>query len=107
MRIENGLRTARIPGQTRGATVEYYVAAYDNRDNSAYDPPDYQTKPYRFRIVSGDFNGDGRTSLADILALLYLGLNQPSDPAADFNGDGQYSLADVRDLLADLIRSRR
>ncbi|MBN2288266.1 MAG: right-handed parallel beta-helix repeat-containing protein [Candidatus Glassbacteria bacterium] len=56
-----------------------------------------------------DFNGDGKLSVADAVALLLLGRADPEDPAADVNGDGRYTMADViklllviRDLTADV-----
>ena len=46
-----------------------------------------------------DFNGDGKLSVADAIALLLLARETPEDPAVDVNGDGRYTMADVIQLL--------
>ncbi|MFH1070046.1 MAG: DUF4832 domain-containing protein [Candidatus Glassbacteria bacterium] len=55
----------------------------------------------------GDINGDGRVSVADVLALLLAGSRNSSDPVADYNGDGVYSLQDAIDLLAAIVWLRQ
>ncbi len=47
----------------------------------------------------GDFNGDGRLGLADVLELLLSARSNPADTRLDFNADGKWSLGDAIDLL--------
>ncbi len=54
-------------------------------------------------VVTGDVNGDGNTTIADVSALIdvLLGSSAPT-AGADVNGDGQVSIADVSALI-DLL----
>jgi len=49
-----------------------------------------------------DFNGDGRLGIADVVRLLLLARDNPSDPLVDWNSDGAYSWADVILLVHDI-----
>ncbi|MEA2063971.1 MAG: hypothetical protein U9P14_09765, partial [Gemmatimonadota bacterium] len=49
-----------------------------------------------------DFNGDGAVNIADAIALLLLGRDDPSNPRADYNGDGGYMISDVIFLLINM-----
>ena len=58
-------------------------------------------------VVTGDVNGDGSTTIADVTALidsLLSGVEVPLD-AADVNGDGQVTIADVTALIDMLLGS--
>jgi len=49
-----------------------------------------------------DFNADGIISVADAIALLLLGRDDPGNSVADYNGDGKYSITDVIKLLLNI-----
>jgi len=56
---------------------------------------------------TGDVNGDGQVTIADVTELidsLLSGLEVPLD-AADVNGDGQVTIADVTELIDMLLGS--
>lgn len=58
-------------------------------------------------VVTGDVNGDGSTTIADVTALidsLLSGVEVPLD-AADVNGDGSVTIADVTALIDMLLGS--
>ena len=46
-----------------------------------------------------DYNGDGNLNIADMIALLLLGRDNPTDPRADYNGDGEYAIDDAIALI--------
>jgi len=52
---------------------------------------------------SGDFNGDGKAGITDVIALLLAARSNPQDPGVDYNGDGAYSVSDAIALLLDII----
>lgn len=54
----------------------------------------------------GDINGDGKTDLTDIMALLKKYVAGTSDSAMDYNGDGKVDLTDVIQLLGDYVNGR-
>jgi Heparinase II/III-like protein len=49
--------------------------------------------------MPGDINGDDRLSVADVIALILKGFDNPANPELDWNGDGQYSIIDAISLL--------
>lgn len=51
-----------------------------------------------------DINKDGWTNIADVIALLILGMKDPANPIADYNGDGSYSTADAISLLGNVVK---
>ena len=53
-----------------------------------------------------DFNGDGRASAEDVLALLKLCLENPKHPSLDYNGDGRSNMSDALDLLLNIRAGR-
>jgi len=48
-----------------------------------------------FRVLYGDFNGDGVVSSADMLGV-FISTGKPYNIFADLNGDGTVNLADVQ-----------
>ena len=55
-------------------------------------------------VVTGDVNGDGSTTIADVTALIDLLLGGGTAPAAaDVNGDSQVTIADVTALIDMLL----
>jgi len=46
-----------------------------------------------------DFNKDGNVNIADVITLLLLGRDNPTDPRADYNGDGKYAINDAIVLI--------
>jgi len=55
--------------------------------------------------LRGDYNGDGKVGLLDVLAYLIAAHRTPDDPEHDLNGDGKVTLADALTLLDDLVRN--
>ena len=55
---------------------------------------DSETEP-----SDGDVNGDGEVSIADVTALVTLGMSSSSNENSDINGDGETSIADVTTLV--------
>ncbi|MBW7996386.1 MAG: M6 family metalloprotease domain-containing protein [Candidatus Glassbacteria bacterium] len=49
-----------------------------------------------------DFNGDGKTDRADIVAMIRFLQNNPGNPQADFNRDGYANVADALSLMLAL-----
>ena len=78
--------------------------------NYTYDPPDFETEPYGFRVdrnaLSCDFNRDGRVNIVDVVAFLIAGLREPDNPALDYDGDGSFSLSDPIAMLRDILEGR-
>lgn len=56
--------------------------------------------------LSCDFNGDGKADVADVIALILLGRDNPHDPVIDRNGDCAYSITDAIALLLDIMNRR-
>lgn len=52
---------------------------------------------------TGDVNGDGEVSIADVTALVALVLNDLSNEHSDVNGDGETGIADVTALVGLLL----
>ena len=56
--------------------------------------------------LTGDVNGDGKLSIADVTELInYLLSGETPPAAADVNGDGKISIADVTELINMLLSS--
>ncbi|HUU27405.1 MAG TPA: hypothetical protein VM123_06305 [archaeon] len=110
MEEKDGAFSARIPGQSNGTTIQYYIRARDFQWNYTYDPPDFETEPYGFRVdrnaLSCDFNRDGRVNIVDVVAFLIAGLREPDNPALDYDGDGSFSLSDPIAMLRDILEGR-
>ena len=49
-----------------------------------------------------DFNGDGSVNMPDVIFLLLLARDNPSDPRADYNGDGTHNIVDAIALLLSI-----
>ena len=54
-------------------------------------------------VLTGDVNGDGEVSIADVTMLVSLVVEQSSNPRSDVNGDGETSIADVTRLVTILL----
>ena len=54
-------------------------------------------------VLTGDVNGDGEVSIADVTMLVSLVVEQSSNPRSDVNGDGETSIADVTTLVTILL----
>ena len=67
--------TTMIPGQLGGATVEFYIKAYDEAGNPT------TSSLYNFNVKTltvGDINGDGITDMKDIVqVILHFGQRDP------------------------------
>ena len=53
---------------------------------------------------TGDVNGDGEITVADVNALIEIVLTDGSSPRADVNGDGEINVADVNALISIILR---
>ena len=49
-----------------------------------------------------DCNNDNKINIADVIALLILGRDEPGSPEADYNGDGAYDITDVIALVLNI-----
>ncbi len=49
-----------------------------------------------------DINNDDEINIADVIALLILGRDEPESSEADYNGDGTYDITDVIALLLNI-----
>ena len=49
--------------------------------------------------LKGDFSGDFKLNISDVIALLISGHKTPNDPAVDFNRDGKHNVSDAISLL--------
>ncbi|MBN2290362.1 MAG: choice-of-anchor D domain-containing protein [Candidatus Glassbacteria bacterium] len=49
--------------------------------------------------VGCDFNGDGRITISDVIALLIFQKDHPGDLGSDFNGDGKVTISDAISML--------
>jgi len=49
--------------------------------------------------LKGDINYDGKLQIADVIAMLLLGRENPGDPVVDFDGNGRFTIADAIALL--------
>jgi len=73
--------------------------AYAHIDEGPSNPGYFTAAPVS---TSGDVNGDGKLSIADVAALIDILLSQTTTDNADVNGDGNVSIADVAALI-DLL----
>ena len=55
---------------------------------------------YRYKE---DVDGNGEVEISDVLALLRLGRENPSDARADYNGDGSFNVVDAIALLICIV----
>ena len=55
-------------------------------------------------IYREDFNGDGRVTIADVIAMLILGRDNPEGGNLDYNGDGRYDITDAVSLIINISR---
>ena len=97
--------SANIPAGSHTLTWTY------SKDSSVNPPGDYfavdNVKLTEITTQTGDVNGDGQVTIADVTALidsLLSGLEVPTH-VADVNGDGQVTIADVTELIDMLLGS--
>lgn len=57
--------------------------------------------------ITGDVNGDGEVSVADVTLLVDLLLNQMSNEFSDVNGDGETGVADLTALVGILMTNNK
>ena len=96
--------SANIPAGSHTLTWTY------SKDSSVNPTGDYfavdNVKLTEITTQTGDVNGDGSTTIADVTALVDLLLGNGTAPAAaDVNGDGQVTIADVTALVDMLLGS--
>ena len=65
------------------------------------------TSAYAFPSLSAaeykeDINQDGNVNITDVIALLLLARDDPTDPKVDYNGDGRWSVADAIAMLLNI-----
>ena len=94
--------TVELPAGTHTLTWTYQKDGSVNPEGD-YFAVDNVKLVTQASVVTGDVNGDGNTTIADVSALIdvLLGSSAPS-AGADVNGDGQVSIADVSALI-DLL----
>jgi formylglycine-generating enzyme required for sulfatase activity len=74
---------------------------------------DYESEQHHdmgLRIVletenAGDVNGDGKVNVMDVTALIYVIMNDGSNPRADVNGDGDINVMDITALIDIIMNS--
>jgi cytochrome c5 len=64
---------------------------------SAYALPGLSAAEYR-----EDINQDGSVNIVDVIALLLLARDNPTDPQVDYNGDGRWSITDAIAMLLNI-----
>ena len=78
-------------------------AEYARIDGGPSNPGYFTAKP---AFEPGDVNGDGKTTIADVTALISSLLSGEATPGnGDINGDGKVSIADVTVLINQLLSS--
>ena len=93
--------TKLVGGQGTTYTSSHVDKAYAHIDGGPSNPG-YLTDINASQ--TGDVNGDGSTTIADVTALVDLLLGNGTAPAAaDVNGDGQVTIADVTALVDMLL----
>ncbi|MBN2287828.1 MAG: SUMF1/EgtB/PvdO family nonheme iron enzyme [Candidatus Glassbacteria bacterium] len=57
-------------------------------------------------VYREDINGDGKVIITDVIALLLLGRDNPSDPRADYDRSGSYTVSDAIALLINIMSGK-
>ena len=82
------------------ASLEAYQTAFVWREFQHIEP---------IPVMTGDVDGDGKVSIADVTGLINMllkGATSAADyPAADVDGDGKITIADITGLINMLLRS--
>lgn len=100
--------TARSDGNSADVGAYEFVAETNPGWKLAEEPMSYPGKvelPSDTRPVC-DYNGDGRSDVHDVIAVIIGGRNNPDDLRVDYNGDGIFTIADALDLLLDIMHRR-
>jgi cytochrome c5 len=66
-------------------------------DSSVYALPRLSAAEYK-----EDINGDGKIDIADVVALVIQGRDNPEDPQVDYNGNGAWSITDAIAMLINI-----
>ncbi len=61
-----------------------------------------ETAPVDTTALTCDLNDDGRSSIADVVAMILLSRSNPDDSRLDYNRSGSYTIADPVRLLKDI-----
>ncbi|MBN2289956.1 MAG: DUF4091 domain-containing protein [Candidatus Glassbacteria bacterium] len=56
--------------------------------------------------VPGDYNGDGKLTISDVIMLIRLMRQTPNDPDLDFDKDGRTSITDAVALILHILKNR-
>ena len=56
---------------------------------------------------TGDYDGNGSLNITDVIAMLLMARDNPSDPQVDFNRDGKYTIADAIQLIIFMNSSKQ
>ncbi len=101
--------------------LQYYLAHIFENDYNPHDPDipynDNIATVYFDNIVLAteyigpiangqigcDFNGDGRTTVADVIQLFLMNRRDPLDMRGDYNSDGRGTIADAIALMIDIM----
>ena len=65
-----------------------------------------QDNHFAFPTYREDFNGDGKTDIADVISLLLEGSTNPGNSRVDFNGNGSFEIDDAIGLLMNITRNQ-
>ena len=115
--VGNGWSTAAVTNSDKmfyrctklvGGNGTTYDSSHINADYAHIDGgpsnPGYLTAKLAFE--PGDVNGDGKTTIADVTALISSLLSgEPTAGSGDINGDGRVTIADVSLLINQLLGS--
>ena len=115
--VGNGWSTASVTNSDKmfyrctklvGGNGTTYDSSHINADYAHIDGgpsnPGYFTSKLAFE--PGDVNGDGKTTIADVTALISSLLSgEPTAGSGDINGDGRVTIADVSLLINQLLGS--
>jgi hypothetical protein len=55
--------------------------------------------------LPGDYNGDGKLTISDVILLIRLMRESPGDPGLDFDGDGKTSITDAVALIISILQT--
>ncbi|MCE5271487.1 T9SS type A sorting domain-containing protein, partial [bacterium] len=109
--------TGRFSGALEGRTAldpgtRYWVRVRQSGSDGAWSEWSRWHQPFVTEGQSAtgaldcDWNGDGRSTLADVISFLLFRRDHPTDTAADYDGDGRLSVLDPYRMLKDILAGR-
>ena len=102
----------RIPAQSDGTIVEYYIKAEDKMGNISHDPPDAPDSVFSFLVDVNVGIGDDPPSMPSLPKTFYLSQNYPNpfnpSTTVTYNipeGEGGNVIIQIFDIRGRLVRS--